>query len=48
MELPFEAPREDGLDAAADRVRDRFGSGALRRAAMIGREPHPSVPLLPD
>ncbi|GAA4930181.1 DNA polymerase IV [Actinoplanes utahensis] len=48
LELPLEEPRADGLDAAVDRVRDRFGSGALRRAAMIGRELHPSVPLLPD
>ncbi|GIF35863.1 DNA polymerase IV [Actinoplanes xinjiangensis] len=48
MELPFEPPRADGLDAAVDRVRDRFGSGALRRAAMIGREISPSVPILPD
>jgi DNA polymerase-4 len=48
MELPFEPPRADGLDAAVDRVRDRFGSGALRRAAMIGREISPSVPILSD
>ncbi|GIE77831.1 DNA polymerase IV [Actinoplanes philippinensis] len=48
MELPFEPPRADGLDAAVDRVRDRFGSGSLRRAAMIGRDISPSVPLLPD
>ncbi|MEU4157498.1 DNA polymerase IV [Actinoplanes sp. NPDC026670] len=48
MELPFEPPRDDGLDAAVDRVRDRFGSSALRRAAMIGREMSPSVPILPD
>ncbi|SDT78570.1 DNA polymerase IV [Actinoplanes derwentensis] len=48
MELPFEEPRADGLDAAVDSVRDRFGSTALRRAAMVGRELHPSVPLLPD
>ncbi|MFC4072493.1 DNA polymerase IV [Actinoplanes subglobosus] len=48
MELPFEPPRADGLDAAVDRVRDRFGSSALRRAAMIGREISPSVPILPD
>ncbi|WP_430783577.1 DNA polymerase IV [Actinoplanes sp. G11-F43] len=48
LELPFEEPRADGLDAAVDRVRDRFGSAALRRAAMVGRELHPSVPLLSD
>jgi DNA polymerase-4 len=48
LELPFEPPRADALDAAVDRVRDRFGSGALRRAAMIGREISPSVPILSD
>ncbi|HWS33725.1 MAG TPA: DNA polymerase IV [Actinoplanes sp.] len=48
LELPFEEPRADGLDAAVDRVRDRFGSTALRRAAMVGRELHASVPLLTD
>ncbi|AEV87773.1 DNA polymerase IV [Actinoplanes sp. SE50] len=48
LELPFEAPRQDGLDAAVDRVRDRFGASALRRADMLGREMNPSVPILPD
>ncbi|GGN60506.1 DNA polymerase IV [Actinoplanes lobatus] len=48
LELPFEEPREAGLDAAVDRIRDRFGSAALQRAAMVGRELHPSVPLLSD
>lgn len=48
MELPFEPPRQDGLDAAVDRVRDRFGALALRRADMLGRAMHPSVPILPD
>ncbi|WP_436527331.1 DNA polymerase IV [Actinoplanes sp. HUAS TT8] len=48
LELPFDPPREDGLDAAVDRVRDRFGALSLRRADMLGREMHPSVPILPD
>ncbi|MDI6101334.1 DNA polymerase IV [Actinoplanes sp. NEAU-A12] len=48
LELPFSAPRADGLDAAVDRVRERFGAASLRRAAMVGREMNPSVPLLPD
>ncbi|MEV6342433.1 DNA polymerase IV [Actinoplanes sp. NPDC051851] len=47
-ELPFAPPRDEGLDAAVDRVRDRFGANALRRADMIGRDLHPSVPILPD
>ncbi|MEU4421301.1 DNA polymerase IV [Actinoplanes sp. NPDC024001] len=48
LEFPFDNPGNDGLDAAVDRVRDRFGAGALRRADMIGRDLHPSVPILAD
>jgi DNA polymerase-4 len=29
-------------------VRDRFGSKSLTRAAMVGRDLGPAVPLLPD
>ncbi len=36
------------LDAALDGVRDRFGSDAVTRAVLLGREPRPAVPLLPD
>ncbi|MEP6853545.1 MAG: DNA polymerase IV [bacterium] len=36
-ELPFETVA--GLDAALDRVRDRFGSNALSRATLLGRDP---------
>jgi DNA polymerase-4 len=49
MELPFqEAPDQDDLDVAMDRVRERFGADALRRGSMIGRTMSPSVPLLSD
>jgi DNA polymerase-4 len=37
-----------GLDAALDDVRSRFGSSSVQRAALLGRELAPSVPLLPD
>ena len=44
--LPF---AESGdLDAALDAVRERFGSGAITRAALVGRTPQLTVPLLPD
>jgi DNA polymerase-4 len=46
--LPFERYREEDLDAALDAVRDRFGTSAVVRAAMLGRDPGLSVPLLPD
>ena len=40
--------RPYALDAAADSVRDRFGSKALTRAVLVGRDPGMSMPLLPD
>ncbi|MEV4702387.1 DNA polymerase IV [Actinoplanes sp. NPDC049316] len=48
LELPFDDPHDDGLDSALDAVRDRFGSSSVTRAASLGRELSPSVPLLPD
>jgi DNA polymerase-4 len=38
----------DRLDVALDAVRDRFGSSLLTRAATLGRDLGPSVPILPD
>jgi DNA polymerase IV len=29
-------------------VRDRFGTAAITRAVLLGRDQGPSVPLLPD
>jgi DNA polymerase IV len=46
LALPF--ARAGDLDAALDSVRDRFGSTAITRAVLIGRDPGLSVPLLPD
>lgn len=48
LALPFD--RHDGtdLDAALDAVRDRFGSSAITRAVLLGRDQGLSVPLLPD
>jgi DNA polymerase IV len=44
--LPFDRARD--LDAVVDRVRERFGSGAITRGALVGRDPGVWVPLLPD
>src|SRR4051794_3977330 len=44
--LPFERDT-DALDAALDEVRLRFGSAAVTRAVLLGRNPAP-VPLLSD
>ncbi len=37
LELPFDGPDRSALDAALDEVHDRFGTGAITRAATLGR-----------
>ncbi len=46
--LPFDPHSGIALDAALDEVRDRFGSAAVTRAVLLGRELRPAMPLLPD
>jgi DNA polymerase IV len=46
--LPFDGHRAAALDAVLDDVRDRFGSTAIMRAVLLGREPGVVMPLLPD
>src|SRR5690606_34929158 len=50
LELPFGTRTVDttALDAVLDDVRERFGSDAVTRAVLLGRDPGISVPLLPD
>jgi DNA polymerase IV len=48
LALPFDRKRARTLDAALDDVRDRFGTGAITRATLLGRDEGLSVPLLPD
>jgi DNA polymerase-4 len=48
LELPFQPDRSEALDDALDEVRRRFGSSAVRRAVLLGRDPGLTVPLLPD
>ena len=48
LTLPFEDREPGALDAALDDVRDRFGSSAVTRAALLGRDTGVTVPLLPD
>jgi DNA polymerase IV len=48
LELPFEPDRSEALDEALDEVRRRFGSKAVNRAVLLGRDPGLTVPLLPD
>jgi len=40
--------RPYALDAALDEVRDRYGSAAVTRGVLVGRDPGIAMPLLPD
>ncbi|MFG1998174.1 DNA polymerase IV [Spirillospora sp. NPDC048911] len=48
LALPFDRATGPALDTAVDDVRDRFGSSAITRGVLLGRDPGISVPLLPD
>jgi DNA polymerase IV len=46
--LPLDGHWGSALDAALDEVRRRFGTAAVTRAVLLGRDLGPTVPLLPD
>jgi DNA polymerase-4 len=46
--LPFDEHAGTALDTVVDAVRDRFGTSAVTRAVLLGRDPGLIVPLLPD
>ena len=48
LALPFDGPDTAALDSALDGVRERFGSAAVTRAALLRDHPGFEVPLLPD
>ena len=48
LALPFDSRWVPSLDAAIDELRDRYGSSAITRAVLLGRDEGLSVPLLPD
>jgi DNA polymerase-4 len=48
LTLALDRHSGDALDTALDSVRDRFGSAAITRAVLLGRDQGFSVPLLPD
>lgn len=48
LELPVPTREAFTVDSAVDRVRDKYGSSAITRAVLLGREQGLSVPLLPD
>jgi DNA polymerase-4 len=47
LELPFGLDTRP-LDGALDAIRDRYGTAAITRAALLGRDPGVVMPLLPD
>ena len=48
LHLPIDATCSGALDAAIDEIRERYGSDAITRAVLLGRERGLVVPLLPD
>jgi DNA polymerase-4 len=48
LELPFGGRSANLLDGALDVIRDRYGTAAITRAVLLGRDPGLTVPLLPD
>jgi DNA polymerase-4 len=48
LALPLDEPDTGELDRTLDDVRDRFGSDAIKRAVLVGRDSAISPPLLPD
>ena len=46
--LPFDAAGGAALDAAVDVIRDRYGTAAITRAVLLGRDAGMLMPLLPD
>jgi DNA polymerase-4 len=48
LTLPLDRQSGGALDTALDSVRDRFGTSAITRAVLLGKDQGWSVPLLPD
>jgi DNA polymerase-4 len=46
--LPFRKHEGTALDEAIDDVRERFGTAAVKRAVLLGRDERIAVPILPD
>jgi DNA polymerase-4 len=48
LAFALEGGAAPALDAAVDDVRERFGTGAITRGVLLGRDLGPDMPLLPD
>lgn len=47
-ELPFGVRELGRLDRALDGVKEKYGSAAITRAILLGRDPGWTIPMLPD
>lgn len=47
LALPFDGHADDALDTALDRIRDRFGTTAITRGVLVGRDTGYAMPTLP-
>ena len=48
LPLPFSRRSTGALDAVLDELADRYGTGTITRAVLLGRDQGITVPLLPD
>jgi DNA polymerase-4 len=48
LALPFDKAANDELDSALDQVKDKFGTNAITRGVLLGRDQGLTVPMLPD
>jgi DNA polymerase IV len=48
LSFSFDESPLSALDTALDEVRERFGTDAVTRAVLVGRDPGIAMPLLPD
>ena len=46
--LPFADDGQDAVDSAVDAVRNRFGTAAITRGVLLGRDGGFEMPHLPD
>lgn len=48
LALPLDGPPPRSVDAAVDAIRERFGTAAITRGVLVGRDGGIEMPLLPD
>ncbi|MFB6719802.1 DNA polymerase IV [Kribbella sp. NPDC056345] len=48
LALPFDKAANNELDTALDQVKDKFGTNAITRGVLLGRDQGLTMPMLPD